>query len=99
MPQPAARVGDMTAHGGVIVGPGAPTVLICGLPAALVGDMQTCPMVTGLVPHVGGVILPPGSPTVLINGRPAARVGDMTQCAGPPGVIIPPGCPTVLIGP
>jgi uncharacterized Zn-binding protein involved in type VI secretion len=26
--QPASRVGDPTAHGGVIVGPGAPTVLI-----------------------------------------------------------------------
>ena len=25
---PAARVGDPTAHGGVITGPGAPTVLI-----------------------------------------------------------------------
>lgn len=89
----------MTAHGGTIVGPGAMTVLIGGMPAALVGDMQVCPMVTGLVPHVGGPILPPGSPTVLIEGRPAARVGDMTQCVGPPGVIIPPGCLTVLIGP
>lgn len=98
MPQPAARVGDMTAHGGVIVGPGAMTVLIGGMPAALVGDLQTCPLVTGLVPHVGGPIMPPGSITVLIEGRPAARVGDMTQCVGPPGVIIPPGCLTVLIG-
>ena len=25
---PAARLGDQTAHGGVIVGPGAPTVMI-----------------------------------------------------------------------
>jgi uncharacterized Zn-binding protein involved in type VI secretion len=25
---PAARIGDQTAHGGVIVGPGAPTVII-----------------------------------------------------------------------
>lgn len=92
----------MTAHGGVIVGPGAPTVLICGQPAARVGDMQTCPLATpGIppIPHVGGPILPPGSPTVLIGGLPAARVGDMTMCVGPPGVIIPPGCPTVLIGP
>ncbi|TMC52114.1 MAG: PaaR repeat-containing protein [Chloroflexi bacterium] len=99
MPQPAARLGDMTAHGGVISGPGVPTVLIGGQPAVCVGDAQVCPMVTGLVPHVGGVILPPGSPNVLIGGRPAARVGDMTQCVGPPGAIIPPGCPTVLIGP
>jgi uncharacterized Zn-binding protein involved in type VI secretion len=27
---PAARVGDQTAHGGVITGPGAPTVIIGG---------------------------------------------------------------------
>ncbi len=99
MGQPAARIGDMTAHGGVIVGPGAPTVLICGMPAARVSDMQTCPLVTGVVPHVGGPILPPGSSTVLISGLPAARVGDITQCAGPPGTIAGPGCVTVLIGP
>jgi uncharacterized Zn-binding protein involved in type VI secretion len=96
MPQPAARVGDMTAHGGVIIPPGCPTVLIGGLPAARVGDMHTCPMVTGVVPHVGGPILPPGSPTVLIGGLPAARMGDMATCTGPPDSIVG-GCPTVLI--
>jgi uncharacterized Zn-binding protein involved in type VI secretion len=69
-----------------------------GQPAALVGDMHTCPMVTGVVPHVGGPILPPGAPTVLIGGRPAARVSDMATCVGPPDVILPPGSPTVLIG-
>jgi uncharacterized Zn-binding protein involved in type VI secretion len=67
-------------------------------PAARISDMHTCPMVTGVVPHVGGPILPPGCPTVLIGGMPAARVGDMCTCTGPPDTIIPPGCPTVLIG-
>jgi uncharacterized Zn-binding protein involved in type VI secretion len=28
--RPAARIGDLTAHGGVVVGPGAPTVIIGG---------------------------------------------------------------------
>jgi uncharacterized Zn-binding protein involved in type VI secretion len=28
--QPAARLGDLTAHGGTIVGPGCPTVMIGG---------------------------------------------------------------------
>ena len=98
MGQPAARMGDMTAHGGVII-LGCPTVLIGGMPAARVSDMHICPMVTGIVPHVGGPILPPGSPTVLIGGMPAARVGDMATCVGPPDSILPPGCPTVLIGP
>lgn len=94
----AARMGDMTAHGGVIV-LGMPTVLIGGLPAARVGDMHTCPMFDGPKPHVGGPIMPPGSPTVLIGGLPAARVGDLATCVGPPDTILPPGCPTVMIGP
>jgi len=98
MGQPAARMGDLTSHGGVIV-LGCPTVLIGGQPAARITDMHVCPMVTGIVPHVGGPILPPGSPTVLIGGLPAARVGDMATCVGPPDNILPPGCPTVLIGP
>lgn len=59
--------------------------------------MHTCPMVTGLVPHVGGPILPPGAPQVLIGFMPAARVGDMCTCVGPPDVIAM-GSPTVLIG-
>jgi uncharacterized Zn-binding protein involved in type VI secretion len=95
---PAARLTDQTAHGGVITAPGAPTVLIGGLPAARVSDMHTCPMVNGVVPHVGGPILPPGSPTVLIGGLPAARMSDKCTCVGPPDVIVG-GCPTVLIGP
>ncbi|UCD95710.1 MAG: PAAR domain-containing protein, partial [Candidatus Zixiibacteriota bacterium] len=41
--KPAARVGDQTAHGGVITGPGAPTVLIGKLPASVMGDMHVCP--------------------------------------------------------
>ncbi len=100
MSQPAARVGDSTAHGGIITPPGCPTVLLGGQPAARVGDMHTCPMVTpGVppVPHVGGPILPPGSITVLIGGMPAGRQGDMATCTGPPDSIVM-GCPTVLIG-
>jgi uncharacterized Zn-binding protein involved in type VI secretion len=66
-------------------------------PAARITDMHTCPMVTGLVPHVGGPVLPAGCPTVLIGGLPAARVGDMALCVGPPDVIAK-GSATVLIG-
>ena len=65
-------------------------------PAARVGDMHTCPMVTGTVPHVGGPVLAPGSPTVIIAGHPAARVGDMCTCVGPPDTIVK-GSATVLI--
>lgn len=66
-------------------------------PAARVSDMHTCPMVTGIVPHVGGPILPPGVITVLIGGLPAAHVGDMATCVGPPDALIK-GSATVLIG-
>jgi len=69
-------------------------------PAARVGDMHVCPMVTpGVppIPHVGGPVLPPGAITVLIGGMPAARVGDMCLCVGPPDIIAM-GAFTVLIG-
>ena len=71
-------------------------VLIGGMPAARIGDMHVCPMVTGVVPHVGGPVSL-GSPMVLIGGMHAARMGDMLVCVGPPDMIAM-GCPTVLIG-
>jgi uncharacterized Zn-binding protein involved in type VI secretion len=58
--------------------------------------MHTCPMVTGLVPHVGGPILPPANITVIIGGLPAATVGDMLVCVGPPDIIAK-GSATVMI--
>ncbi|MBW3555385.1 MAG: PAAR domain-containing protein [Actinobacteria bacterium] len=74
--------------GGPVIGPGVPTVLIGGMPAAGLGDMVTC---------VG----PPntiamGSATVFIGGKPAARFGDM--CAHGNPLVPGPGCPTVIIG-
>jgi uncharacterized Zn-binding protein involved in type VI secretion len=98
MPQPAARLTDMHVcpmvtpavppgpHvGGPITGPGAPTVLIGGLPAAVLGDMAVC------VGPPDSILL--GSPTVLITNKPAARMGDTTAHGGS----ITLGCPTVLI--
>jgi uncharacterized Zn-binding protein involved in type VI secretion len=99
MGKPAARIGDLTAHGGTVM-MGFPTVLIGGMPAARLGDMHICPMVTPAgpapIPHVGGPISL-GSTGVLIGGMPAARVGDMAVCVGPPDTIAM-GCFTVLIG-
>jgi uncharacterized Zn-binding protein involved in type VI secretion len=66
-------------------------------PAARVGDMHACPMMTGPVAHVGGPILPPGCPMVLISNLPAACVGDQATCTGPPDTIAN-GSTTVLIG-
>jgi uncharacterized Zn-binding protein involved in type VI secretion len=89
------------SYGGQVIGPGVPTVLITGLPAAVVSDQTTCPLSSGTppneVPHVGGPILT-GSATVMIGGRPAARVGDSNVENGPPATIIT-GAFTVLIGP
>ncbi|HCS52006.1 PAAR domain-containing protein [Rubinisphaera sp.] len=65
-------------------------------PAARITDMHTCPMVTGIVPHVGGPIIGPGAPTVLIGMMPAAIVGDMVTCVGPPDSLVK-GSATVLI--
>lgn len=95
---PAARVGDMTSHGTPLApGPGSVNVLIGGMPAWKgAADFHTCPLVTGVVPHVGGVVAM-GSVTVLINSLPAVRQGDMIIEAGPPNSIVM-GCPTVLIG-
>lgn len=97
MGKPAARLGDMhtcpmvnpgpVPHvGGPITGPGCPTVLIGGMPAAVMGDLCVC------VGPPDTIVL--GSTGVLIGGRPAARLSD--QCAH--GGVIVAGCPTVLIG-
>ncbi|MDR0802974.1 PAAR domain-containing protein [Fluviicola sp.] len=72
--------------GGPISGPGAPTVLIGGLPAAVMGDMCIC---AGPPDSIAK-----GSATVMISGKPAARMGDTCTHGG----VIVLGCPTVLIG-
>lgn len=90
---PAARVGDPTAHPGVVTGPGVTTVLIAGKPAAVAGDVHTCSF-PGTPPHPP-TPFPMGSATVLIGGRPALRVGDVAGCGA---AILPPGAATVVIG-
>ncbi|MGC1528104.1 MAG: PAAR domain-containing protein [Phormidesmis sp.] len=96
MGKPAARITDMhvcpmvtglVPHvGGPVLGPGVPTVLIGGLPAAVMGDTCTC------VGPPDAIIL--GSATVLIGGKPAARLGDSTAHGG--SIVL--GAFTVLIG-
>jgi uncharacterized Zn-binding protein involved in type VI secretion len=92
---PAARLTDPTVHGGLI-SVGCPTVLIGNQPAARIGDMHTCPMLTGVVPHVGGPLVL-GSFTVIVGGVPQSRVNDMLICVGPPDTVLI-GEPTVLVG-
>ncbi len=72
--------------GGPVIGPGASTVLIGGMPAAVVGDSCVC------VGPPDSIIQ--GSATVMIGGKPAARMGDPTAHGG--SIVL--GCPTVMIG-
>ena len=100
MGQPAARLGDLTAHGTPLApGPGSSTVLIGGQPAWRVGvDMHACPLVTPAgSPHGSGVVAA-GSVTVFINGAPAARLGDVIVEPGGGANTIVTGETTVLIG-
>lgn len=98
MGKPAARMGDTTSHGTPLApGPGAVTVLIGGQPAWRAAmDFHTCPLTTGVVPHVGGTVAV-GSITVRIEGAFAARMGDQIVEAGPPNTIAK-GATNVLIG-
>ena len=88
----AARVGDTTAHGGTVVGPGVATVLVAGMPAAVMGDMHAC--VIPPPPHIPVSPFVIGSATVLIQGRMALRAGDPCGC----GAAVVVGSPTVVIG-
>ncbi|BDD06429.1 PAAR domain-containing protein [Aureibacter tunicatorum] len=93
---PAARLTDnhvcpmvtgVVPHvGGPISGPGAPTVLIGGKPAAKVGDMCVCSGPPDSIVK--------GSATVMVSGMPAARLGDTTAHGG--SIVL--GEPTVMIG-
>lgn len=99
MSKAAARIGDLTLHGGTLGNPSSPgclTVLIGGQPAARAGDMHVCPMFNGPQAHVGGLISS-GSTTVFIGGLPAARMGDECACVGSITKIAA-GDTTVLIG-
>ncbi len=89
----AARVTDPSGHPGIITGPGVATVLIGGLPAAVVGDMHSCAIPAPPGPHPPTPLVK-GSLTVLIGGRPAIRMGDLAGCGAP--IVF--GLPTVEIG-
>jgi uncharacterized Zn-binding protein involved in type VI secretion len=86
----AARVGDPTNHPGVIGGPGVPSVLIGGQPAAVVMDGHACGNPAGHPPSTAAT----GSATVLIGGRPALRAFDACGC----GAQIAVGFPSVQVG-
>ncbi len=83
---PMVNPGGSPHVGGPVLPPGAPTVLIEGLPAARVGDMAACSGPPDTIIQ--------GSSTVIIEGMPAARLGDATAHGGQ----ILGGSATVMIG-
>ncbi len=83
---PMVNPGGVPHVGGPIVGPGVATVIIGGMPAAVIGDMLIC------VGPPDSIVK--GSATVFIGGMPAARQGDLTAHGG----VIVAGFPTVQIG-
>ncbi len=85
-PMRTPRLRPIPHVGGPVMGPGEPTVLIGGLPAAVKGDMCTC------VGPPDSIVT--GSATVMIGGKPAARMGDTTAHGG--NIVC--GCMTVIIG-
>ena len=72
--------------GGPVMPPGAPTVIIGGKPAAVVGTLCTCAGPPDSITV--------GSATVKFGGQPAARMGDSTAHGG----TIAAGSATVIIG-
>ena len=83
---PLVNPGPVPHVGGPVVGPGVPSVLIAGMPAAVLGDTCTC---VGPPDAIAA-----GSGSVMIGGKPAARLGDATAHGG----LIVAGAANVLIG-
>jgi uncharacterized Zn-binding protein involved in type VI secretion len=73
----AARIFDLSSHGGAAFTPTVATVTIEGQPAIVAGDIHTC-----VLPNHPPTPLGAGSQKVSIGGRPALRVGDKAGCGG-----------------
>jgi uncharacterized Zn-binding protein involved in type VI secretion len=96
MPTPIATLANLTATGDVIIGPGAPTKLFKGLPAACMGDAVAGPVC------VAGVITMTTAINKIFMGRPVADMTSMVVGAGPPPLFLPVAtavmvCPNVNI--
>ena len=79
---PVATILNLTATGDVILGPGAITTLVHGLPVACLGDAVAGPMCV-----TGAITMTPAL-TVLAKGRPTACIGAMVIGVMPIGIPI-----------
>lgn len=88
----------------MIIGPGAITVMVNKMPAAILTDNSLPCMLPSCVPAGPGMVSM-GSATVMITKKPAARANDMTahtSCVAPipspVGKVMPPCSTDVMTG-
>jgi uncharacterized Zn-binding protein involved in type VI secretion len=80
MPTPIATIANLTATGDAVIGPGAPTYLVNGLPVVCMGDMVAGAMcVTGAITMTTAI-------TNLVMGRPVANLGSVVAGVSPLGI-------------
>jgi uncharacterized Zn-binding protein involved in type VI secretion len=82
MPTPVATIANLTATGDVIIGPGALTTMVKGLPVACLGDAVAGPLC------VAGVITMTTAINKLAKGRPSANIGSLVTGVTPIGIPI-----------
>jgi hypothetical protein len=90
-------IGDNTAKGEKVAGPGALTVTFEGKPPTLVSTDKT---------EHGEIVVGPGAPTVIIEGKVLSVVSDLTTVSVKknrsefwgPGPIIGPGASKITVG-
>jgi uncharacterized Zn-binding protein involved in type VI secretion len=80
MPTPVATITNLTATADVIIGPGALTTMVKGLPVACMGDAVAGPLC------VAGVITMTTAINKLAKGRPTACLGSMVTGVSPIGI-------------
>jgi len=90
MPTPVATIANLTATGDVIIGPGAITTMVKGLPCACLGDAVAGPVCAA------GTITVTTAITTMAKGRPQANIGSLVAGVLPIGI---PVATTVLVCP
>jgi hypothetical protein len=94
MPTPTATIANLTATADVIIGPGAITTMVKGLPVACMGDM-----VAGAVCLTGAITMTTAK-TKLAKGRPTANLGSLVMGVGILGIPVSTAvmlCPNVNV--
>ena len=94
MPTPVATIANLTATGDAILGPGAVTTMVKGLPCACLGDPVAGPLC------VAGVVTMTTALNKLAKGRPQACIGSLVAGVSAIGVPVSTAvlvCPNVNV--